>query len=138
MLFSFLLKPLQLQEIQKLGAYFRTKYSDWKITLLNDWHEESGVVIREITHEGGGNILVFAVVSMPKETFDRFEAELKNLGERSLGDHFLFAREDVKRESLEVFEEKGRFVRCSRFLVSGYPLTISEYFTEAGLACLQD
>lgn len=94
--------------------------------------------VREIVHEGGGEILVFARVEVPEETFYHFHTELKNLGERSIGDDFLFVRDDVVREPFAIFEENGRLARRSRFWVEGYPLTITEYFTEQGLACLYD
>ena len=128
----------QLGKIQKLGAHFRQFYPDWRIVLLANWREESGQFIREICHEGGGQTLAVARVEVPEETFYHFHTELKSLGERSIGDYFLFTKQDVVREPFEIFEEEGRWARRSRFLVEGYPLTITEYFTQEGLACLPD
>jgi chorismate-pyruvate lyase len=130
----------KLQSIQKLGEYFRAHYPDWKIVLLSpDWREDNGLFMREIYHEGKGKILAFARVEVPEETFFRFHVELQNLGDRSIGDHFLFVKDDVVREPFDIFEtENGEWARRSRFLVEGYPLTITEYFTSEGLQCLLD
>lgn len=130
----------KLKTIQKLGEYFRKYYKDWRIVLVSpNWREEQEEFIREIYHEGGGRILAFARVEVPKSTFFHFHTELQNLGERSIGDYFLFVRDDVIRKPIQVFQtEKGELARRSQFLVEGYPLTITEYFTPEGLACISD
>lgn len=130
----------KLQSIQKLGEFFRNHFTDWKIVLVSPtWREEKGVFIREIYHEGAGEILVFARVEVPEATFYHFHVELQNLGERSIGDHFLFLKQDLQREPFEVFKAgKGQWARRSQFLVEGFPLNITEYFTEEGVQCLLD
>lgn len=130
----------KLKTIYKLGEYFRRHFADWKIVLLStNWQDESGFFIREIYHEGGGRILAYARVEVPEATFFHFHIELQNLGSGSIGDYFLFVKEDVVREEFEIFQtEKGEWARRSVFRIEGYPLTITEYFTEEGLACLID
>ncbi len=82
--------------------------------------------------------MVFAKVEVPETTFYHFHNELQSLGNDSIGDKFLFKRDDVTRDPIEVFEENGRWARRSKFWVDVFPLTITEYFTDEGLACLQD
>ncbi len=136
MSFWFILK-LKLQNIQKLSAFFRSKYPDWHITLLANWRQEDNVFIREVVHEGGGKALAYAKVEVPAATFWRFHLELKNLKDQSIGDHFLFIKADVIREPFEFLEPQGEYplIRRSRFKVEGLPLMITEYFTHEGVAC---
>lgn len=131
---------LKLTEIQKLGAYFRAIYPDWKIILLKDWVETDTLFQREIMHQGGGKVLVYAKVEAPRETFQHFRADLESLGERSIGDHFLFLKADVIRAPFEIIAPAGDYpiARRSRFWIEGLALRITEYFTLEGLACLQD
>ncbi len=132
--------PIKLETIQKLGAFYRTHYQDWQIRVLRDWCEAGTTFMREIVHEEHGAVLVYAKVEVPAETFYRFQLELQDLGNQSIGDHFLFVKEGVRRDPFEIFQGEGPYLlaRRSRFWVEGFPLTITEYFTEAGLQCLQD
>lgn len=133
----------KLHSIQKLGEYFRGYYPDWKITLMNpQWQQQGNDLIRKIAHEGGGQILALAEVEVPQATFAHFQVELKNLGERSIGDHFLFIKKNVERSPFTIFQteftQDPQWARRSQFLVEGFPLTITEYFTAAGIQCLLD
>ena len=127
----------QLCGIRKLGEFFRQHYPDWKINQLHKgWQRSAEMYLREINHEAGGQVLAFARVEVPEATFLRFQNELSDLGDRSIGDHFLFLRDDVVRDSFKVFKKESQWTRQSRYLVAGHPLIITEYLTEKGLACL--
>jgi hypothetical protein len=129
---------IQLSKIQKLGSFFRQHYTDWTINLLsNGWQEIAGSYIRRISHEASGHTLAYAEVRVPSETFIHFQAELKELGARSIGDDFLFLRNDAVRDGFEVFKEEGQWIRRTQFLVAGYPFLIKECLTDKGLECLQ-
>lgn len=144
----------KLSSIQKLGQALQAKCPDWEIRLIHDFEREpSGDYLREIIHQTPVFPLVYARVEVPAETYAAFESEFSALGGRSIGDAFLFVRDDVTREAFVMKEievstpfydcvkthlkEEGPFVaRASVFKVSGHPLTIAEFFGKRALNVL--
>ena len=144
----------KLSSIQKLGQALQAQCPDWRIRLIHNFEPEaSGDYLREIMHETPAFPLVYARVEVPLETYRAFEAQLSTLGERSIGDAFLFLRDDVAREAFVMREidvsspfydcikvhlkEEGPFVaRASIFKVGGHPLTIAEFFGKRALTVL--
>lgn len=144
----------KLSSIQKLGRALQTECPDWRIRLIHNFTPEaSGDYLREIIHETSDFPLVYARVEVPASTYEAFRSELSALGERSIGDAFLFVRDDVTREAFVIREieaatpfydcvkahlkEEGPFVtRASVFKVGGHLLTIAEFFGKRALTVL--
>src|SRR3990167_9827504 len=95
----------KLSSIQKLGRALQTECPDWRIRLIHNFTPEaSGDYLREIIHETSDFPLVYARVEVPASTYEAFRSELSALGERSIGDAFLFVRDDVTREAFVIRE----------------------------------
>ncbi len=142
-----------LCQIQKLGQALRRADPSWSILHLQEsWQDE--LWIREICHVCDQGPLVYAQTVIPKSTYLAYEAELSALGSRSIGDHFLFLRHDVRRSPFQTstirahdaiyptlvqyLEAEPQFYqRESTFIIDNqHSLTISEYFGQKSLQLL--
>lgn len=130
-----------------LGAALRERYSSWNLRLLENFkfHANENIYIREVLHQNKDRALVYAYVELPAETYLAFQADFDLLGERSLGESFLFARKDVVREAFSFFsigrshslyETAQKYLskslaypaRSSYFTIAQFPLLITEVF----------
>ena len=144
---------LPLCQIQKLGEALRKADPSWKIIHIQEsWQGEEW--IREICHACDSGTLVYAQTIVPQQTYLAYEAELHALGSRSIGDHFLFKRQDVYRSPFQctvITEENSLYPaivqhlgsetqfykRESVFKVKNDRLSISEYFGCKALSLLE-
>lgn len=133
--------------VPRLGEALRAHYPAWRIELIRNFSFEaaSNIYVREILHKNQDEVLVYARVEIPHETYQAFQEEFSTLGERSIGDHFLFLRQDVSRTPFEFItvtaqhpvystvktylpqktEYQGRF---STFNINNFPLFMLEIF----------
>ncbi len=138
-----------LSRIPKLGQALRQAYPSWKILYIEEYWD-SEYWVREICHNCDEGPLVYAQTRIPKQTYLTHEVALNNLGSASIGDHFLFLRDDVSRSPFSckaiteqdsihtkiatyLGQEPVFYQRESTFSIAKNSLTISEYFGQKAL-----
>ena len=142
-----------LSATHQLGKALRNIFPSWRIVQLNEsWSNQEWV--REILHRCDKGTLVYAATHIPEVTFKAYQTEFERLGSRSIGDHFLFLRSDVRRSpfTCKIISEADShyslltqhlgpeaqfYERQSTFTIGEeHPLCIKEYFGKKALMAL--
>ncbi|MDO8954386.1 MAG: chorismate lyase [Gammaproteobacteria bacterium] len=148
-----------LIEADAITPMLQKAFSDWHLALVSQkWQtlladeleplqtDNTKAWIREIFHEGLGKKHIYAKLSVPEQTFYRYQAQLEGLGGQPIGAALFFNNPDVIRSDFSyrliskedanygaacqaVTNEPLLWARRSVFSWLGSPILLTEIFS---------
>ncbi len=102
----------------------------WKLEVTQPWTWNANTQewTRQIMHYLNGKPVIRAEVILPKVTYEKYQQQFGELGNKPLGETLLYHNDAITRSPFEFKTEENIWSRRSTFYWREHPLTITETF----------